>query len=527
MILRLHSLNMSYNVNPDKELPRLIDDRLGGVSRYMKEWRTVRRSVDARQRPVRLMFSVDVTLDSTVSASQVQGAILPPERVPLEVEPGNRPLSEPPIVIGAGPAGLFASWLLAKHGYCPVLLDRGGSVEERVTALANFARNRVPNSECNALFGLGGAGTFSDGKLTTGVKHPWLSSVLEILVDCGAQKSILTDAKPHVGTDVLRNVVRNMVRKIENFGGIVRTGVRVDNLQITDSSLTGVATPQETIPTEAAILAIGHSARDTWHSLAASGLRLEPKPFQIGVRVEHPQEWVDEVRFGEAAGHPSLGAADYKLATKIDGTPVFSFCMCPGGATIPTVNEVGHLAINGMSMSARDSASAASGLVVTLIPDAYGGDDLASCLSFQRSVEAACFNSAGGDYRAPAQLLVDFARGSTSTDLPLTSYNLGVTATRLDQVLPGSIASPLQQALPQFDRRLKGYLHPKAVVLAPESRASSPLRILRDKHTREAVGVAGVYPVGEGAGYAGGIMSCALDGLNSAKAIIERYGLPR
>ncbi|MCP4200187.1 MAG: NAD(P)-binding protein [Proteobacteria bacterium] len=527
MKLRLHGLNIDYDQDPQTELARIVSGKFGKYASKIDSFSVVRRSVDARKRPVKLSYSVDVVLRDGQEVP-IPGATEPKTPVPLRVQPGGSPLSLPPVIVGGGPAGLFAAYLLAEHGYSPVLLERGGDVRKRIGKLHLFDSERTPDPECNALFGLGGAGTFSDGKLTTGINHPWLPRVLEVLVECGAPEKILIEAKPHVGTDILRNVIENLVKRIRKAGGTITTGYRVEKILSKHGRLSAVQGPADTIETELAVFAIGHSARDTWSMLASHGIALAPKPFQMGIRVEHPQRWLDDVRYGEAAGHPALGAADYKLAIRVNDTPVFSFCMCPGGMTMPTVNEPEHLAINGMSRSARDSQFASSGIVVTLKPDLYGGTDLDSCLAFQRRVERICFEAGGSDYRAPGQRLVDFADGRESPlPLPPSSYRLGVESVRLDEILPPQVANPIRGALAHFNKRIDGYLHPQALALAPESRASSPIRIVRDPTTLESPSLEGLYPVGEGAGYAGGIMSSALDGMNAARKIIEAFARPQ
>ncbi|MCP4599621.1 MAG: FAD-dependent oxidoreductase [Proteobacteria bacterium] len=527
MFYRLHEISIHYDQNPEKELPRALAARLGDTASRLTGFCIVQRSIDARQKPVKLVFSIDVELKDGPEVC-LPNALEPPPTVPLEVQPGKVPLNCRPVVVGGGPAGLFATLLLAEHGFSPMLLERGGNVVERQSKINRFLQTRNPNPECNALFGLGGAGTFSDGKLTTGIRHPWLTAVLDVLVDCGAPKSILIDAKPHIGTDVLSKVVENLIERITRAGGTVQTSVCVNEVHSNDRRLEGLGTTAGRIDAEAAVFAIGHSAPDTWFMLANAGLEIEPKTFQMGIRVEHPQEWLDKVRYRGAAGHPALGAADYKLATKVRGTPVFSFCMCPGGETIPTVNEPGHLAINGMSTSARDSDFASSGLVVSLPPQVYGGTDLSSCLEFRRRIEKDCFKAGGSDYSVPAQRLVDFAEARMSSGpLSPTSYVFDVVPARIDEILPSQIADPLRSSLDRFDHSLKGYLHPEALALAPESRASSPVRIIRNQKTREAPTLTGIYPAGEGAGYAGGIMSSALDGLEAARKIIEGHAPPQ
>ncbi len=523
MRLRLHGIELRFDADQEKGLKREVHHRLGRLKSDILEFHIARRSIDARKRPVHFVYAVDVVLKTPCDIAAVKGAVPTPDKTPLRVTPGAVALSAPPVVIGGGPAGLFAALLLADHGYKPILIDRGGDIAARTAALRTFAAEREPDPDCNALFGIGGAGTFSDGKLASGVNHPWLKGVLDIFVACGAPARIAYDAKPHVGTDVIREVVTRMVARIEAKGGTVYTHTRMTDVRLKNGRLFGIKTTKGIFPCDAAVTAIGHSARDTWQALATSGIALEPKPFQIGIRAEHPQSFIDTLRYGKAGGDPILGAADYKLATKINGTPVFSFCMCPGGQTIPTVNEAGHLAINGMSESHRGSPFSSSGLVVTLFPEVYGGTDLEACLAFQRSVESACFYAGGGDYRAPAQRLVDLQRGVRSDSLPNISYPLGVRSANLAEVLPEIIASPLRAALVSFDDSLPGYLHPEAAALAPESRASSPVRIVRNPKTLESLSAEGLYPVGEGAGYAGGIMSSALDGLNAAKKIIEKY----
>lgn len=535
MILRFHGLALPHDAEIHKGIKRYLDDRLGAFLGGMRSYRIVRRSIDARGSSVKLIFSVDVDIEIPDGApSVIEGAFAPPPHQPLVVRPGSAPMKDPPVVVGAGPSGLFAAYLLAKNGYRPIIIDRGGTVEERLRGIEKFARTRTPDPARNALFGVGGAGTFSDGKLTTTLKHPWLEMVLSILVDCGAPEEITIDAKPHIGTDLLGSVVSAMVKKIEEAGGRLLTDhclvdLTVKNGALVSATITGKGYSNDRLEmeTQHLVLAIGHSARDTWKMIESRGIELSPKKFQMGIRVEHPQTWVNSTQYGVAAGHPALGAAEYKLTTRADGIPVFTFCMCPGGETMATVNEQGQLCLNGMSRSARDSAFSSSGVVTTIDPVAEGATRVVDSIKLAIDLEMLCFSLGGGDYRAPAQRLIDFVRGQRSSrSLPLTSYRLGCKSARLDEALPRYISAPLRSGIADFHKRMPGYLHPEAVALAPEARASSPVRIVRNSETRESITVRGIYPSGEGSGYSGGIMSSALDGLNSAAAIIKNSGPP-
>ncbi len=522
MTLRIPNIKIRHD-EPEREAIERELAAMLPLGSPVPEFEIVRRSIDARQRTVHRVYSVEINSETEALRSMPGAATVEKSETLPKLELGSEVLTTRPVVIGAGPAGLFAAWLLGRHGFEPLMLDRGGDVAQRSEALERFFRTRSPDPECNALFGLGGAGTFSDGKLTTGVKHPWLRTVLEVLVACGAPNDILIDAKPHVGTDKLRIVITNLIQKIRDTKAEVLTNTRLDDIVIRRGALHALETTRGEMPCRVGVLAVGHSARDTWTMLNKRGLSLSPKPFQLGVRIEHPQKWLDKVRYGEAAGHPALGAADYKLATRVGGIPVFSFCMCPGGETMPTVNEAGHLAINGMSYHARGSHFSSSAIVVTCDPEMSGAQNLEDCLSFQRRLEADCFAAGGEDYGAPAQGLLDFLEERPSARAPRVSYRLGARVARLDRILPPVVAHCLRAAFGAFDKQIRGYIHPDAALLAPESRASSPVRIDRDRVTSQALGCDGMYPVGEGAGYAGGIMSSALDGLSSAAKIINRY----
>jgi hypothetical protein len=520
MLYRVHGIFLRYDRDTSENLRTAILQQLQINDKDLLFFKIIKRSIDARKKPVSIVYSVDIEIPQSLSIKQ---AFPINEKNMEQIVPGKKTGKGNPIIVGAGPAGLFAGFILAKQGYKPTILERGSDIQGRNKALENFRKTRKANPDCNALFGLGGAGTFSDGKLTTSLSHPLIKYILEVLVECGAPEQILIDSKPHIGTDILQGVVANLAKKIENFGGIIKTDVKVTNIITKNAHVTSVETTDGNFDTDTIIVATGHSARDTWKILEAAGVEIEPKPFQIGIRVEHPQEWLDKQQYGDGAGHPALGASDYSFSTKINETPVFSFCMCPGGWTMPTINEPGHLCVNGMSLHKREGRFASSGIVVTLDPITYGGKDLDSCLSFIRAIEAKSFEKGGSDYSAPAQTLIGLLNGRMDKTLPKSSYNFGLSPASMEDIFPEFIIGKIKKALPIFNRKLPGFIQDAALAIAPEARASSPVRIVRNRETRQSTTIKGLYPVGEGSGYAGGIMSAALDGLKTGVTIIEEF----
>jgi uncharacterized FAD-dependent dehydrogenase len=510
-------------------LPPLL--RKLGISReQISDYRIYRESIDARRAGmIHFVYTVDVTLaDESALLPQLKGdrdiSVTPDLK--YDYPPvGQSSLSVRPVIVGTGPAGLFAGLLLAEMGYRPLLLERGGAVDERVAAVERFWRSGQLDQACNVQFGEGGAGTFSDGKLTTLIKDKRGRKVLQELVAAGAPEEVIYSQKPHVGTDRLRSVVRNLRERIVTLGGEVQWRSQVTEVVIRQQQVRGVViNGDRQLPAELVVLAIGHSARDTFAMLHAQGVGMQPKPFSIGVRIEHPQRLIDQAQYKRFAGHKNLGAADYKLAYHSpSGRSAYTFCMCPGGEVVAAASEPGYLCTNGMSEYARGAENANSALLVGVGPEDFGSQHPLAGVEFQRRWERQAFQLGGGNYTAPAQLVGDFLTGSTSKGLGRVtpSYRLGVRLTDLSRCLPPYVVRTLQEAIPEFGRKLQGFDSDDAVLTGVETRSSSPVRILRGEDYQSNVG--GLYPCGEGAGYAGGIISAAVDGLRVAEAIIRRF----
>ncbi len=535
---RLLELELAVG-EPESVLRERAAFALGLDPAALRGFRIARKSLDARGRSagrgLRFHVQADVVLDAGRSSPALQRALRAGRVVPapasgrLEVERPHPSLARAAaVVVGAGPAGLFAALVLARNGVAVTLLDRGASLRERGRAVGRFDRSRVPDPETNLLFGEGGAGTYSDGKLYTRVDDPLEVPLLEELVACGAPREILYDARAHIGTDRLHRILPLLRARLEADGVTFLWRTRMEKLVLDDGPprrVRAVVTSAGEIACDALILAPGHSARDTWERLAAQGVEVEAKPFQLGVRIEHPQALIDAGRHGAGPEAAALGAASYNLVCKAgDGLPAaHSFCMCPGGRIVASVSEPGLLCTNGMSNSRHSSPFANAALVTTLGPRELGPGPFAG-VELQRQLEARFFQEGGGDYTAPAQRAPEFLLGHDSREAGPTSYRFGTRPARLDRLLPARVREALRRALARFDRMIPGFAGPEALLVGLESRSSGPVRLPRDERTRRARGFANLYPVGEGAGYAGGIMSAALDGARAAQALLQ-HGL--
>jgi uncharacterized protein len=528
-MLRLTEVKLPL-AHAEGEIKPAILKRLGISEDELLGHIVFKRGVDARKpHTILFIYTLDVAVrdEAAILAHFKKDAhvTISPDTSYHFVAHTPQNLSSRPIVIGMGPAGLFAGLILAQMGFRPLILERGKEVRERTKDTFGLWRQGVLNPESNVQFGEGGAGTFSDGKLYSQIKDPkhYGRKVLEEFVKAGAPEEILYVSHPHIGTFRLVGMVEKMRETIQSLGGDIRFGSRVDDIEITDGKVTGVVLSSgERIATSHLVLAIGHSARDTFEMIHKRGIYIEAKPFSIGLRIEHPQSLIDAARYGKNAGNPLLGAADYKLVHHAsNGRSVYSFCMCPGGTVVAAASEPGYVVTNGMSQYSRNERNANSGIVVGITPEQdYPGDPLAG-MEFQRRWESRAYELGGSNYQAPGQLVGDFLAGKPSTGFGSVqpSYKPGVHWCDLSTALPDYAIAAIREALPAFAKQIKGYDLADAVLTGVETRTSSPIRIKRHDFDLQSVNTTGLYPSGEGAGYAGGILSAAVDGIRVAEAV--------
>ncbi|MGL4344845.1 MAG: NAD(P)/FAD-dependent oxidoreductase [Cellulosilyticaceae bacterium] len=526
-MIRVQDIKLTLQEDEKALLPK-IAKKLRIKPQDIISYTIFKQAVDARKKDnIQLVYTVDVQTTKEEFLLSKNPALKSPDMTYVYPESGAEQLNNRPVVVGTGPCGLFAALILAQKGYKPLVLERGKKVEERVQDVEKFWKAGVFDSSSNVQFGEGGAGTFSDGKLTTQIKNKRCHKVLRELVAAGAPEPILYKNKPHVGTDILRDVVKNIRLEIERLGGEIRFGAKLTQLRIEADTITGIEVNHEYwIDTQVCILAIGHSARDTFEMLHENGVVMEQKPFSIGMRVEHLQEWIDRSQYGKEAGNPKLGAAEYKLVHHAsNGRAVYSFCMCPGGYVIASASEDEMIVTNGMSEHGRDGANANSAILVNVGPKDFGSEHPLAGMMLQRDFERVAYTLGGRSYKAPVQLVGDFLEGKISTTFGCVkpTYEPGVVFANLREALPQYMGDAIAEAMGAFGKKIKAFDHKEALFTGFETRSSSPVRTPRNS-VFEA-NIQGLYPAGEGAGYAGGITSAAVDGIEVAEAIISRYAI--
>ena len=526
-MIRLSNIKLPLGYSDD-DIRAVCAKELRVPIKAIKQASLYRRSIDARHKnDIHYTTSIDVTLSGNEQAALNKAkcknaAITEPYRY-IPLTPKNK--DKRPLIVGTGPAGLFCALTLAQSGIRPIVIERGSRVEERTKAVHRMWQKAVLDAECNVQFGEGGAGTFSDGKLNTGTKDGRSRKVLLEFAAHGAPDEILYNAKPHIGTDKLRDTVKSIREELIALGAEIHFDTKLTDIKTTDGTITAAEVEHDgtkrLIECNEIVLAIGHSARDTFELIHGMGIHIEPKPFSVGVRIEHLRENIDRSQYG--AAHSRLPAAYYKQNVHLkDGRGVYTFCMCPGGVVVASQSEEDTVVTNGMSEFARDRVNSNAALLVSVAPEDIPGDDKLRGMYFQRELEKKAFLAGRGDYHAPIQRVGDFLRDRESDRFGevLPSYRPGTTFSRMENTLPPFVTDALRAAIPMIDRRLKGFAHPDAVLTAVESRSSSPIRIIRGEDMQR-VSLRGLYPCGEGAGYAGGIVSAAVDGIKVAEKIIE------
>lgn len=523
-MIRIHQIKLKLDEDISLLKQRCAEKLRVPISDIL-EYQIVKESLDARKQPLCFSYTVDIKVKNEKRCLQSKVAIKVQKyhyEIPKcgdEVEAGRI------VVAGFGPAGIYAALLLAQLGYRPLVLEKGEPMEQRVQKVQRFWHEGILDEQCNVQFGEGGAGTFSDGKLTSRSKDPRSHKVLEELVHFGAQSSILYEAYPHIGTDRLRDIVVNMRKEILRLGGEIRFSTALTDIRTQAECITHIKANKEWIPAKALILAVGHSARDIFSMLQQKQIMLAQKSFAVGIRIEHPQDLINKAQYKASVHHPRLKAASYRLSyTTKQKRGVYSFCMCPGGSVVNSSSEQNALVVNGMSEYARDKANANSALLVQVHPEDVGNDLMAG-IRFQQALERKAFQLGKSNYNVPIQLLKDFMSKRASFVLGKVQPSVlpGYTLCDLHTILPQFVSEALLEAIPVFDRQLQGFLYDDAILSGVETRSSSPIRILRSSDTLASPTLQNLYPCGEGAGYAGGIVSAAIDGLRCAEKIIERF----
>ena len=496
----------------------------------IKDFRIAKESIDARKKNnIKFNYAASIKIDNEikiVESANDKDVKLEEVKYDAEFEFGTKEMQHRPIIVGMGPAGMFAGLLMAQKGYKPLIIERGEKVERRTNSINKFWTRAVLSTESNVQFGEGGAGTFSDGKLTTRIKDTRCDYILEEFVKAGAPDEILYAGKPHIGTDVLKEVVKNIRESIIKLGGEVKFNSKLEDIKIKDKRVKSVIVNGEELPCDNLILAPGHSSRDTYEMLYEKGVFMSSKPFAVGVRIEHPQDMINENQYGKYANHPKLKGADYKLTytSKKLERAVYSFCMCPGGQVVAAASEQGHLAINGMSEYKRDKVNGNSAIVVSVGPKDFANNSPLAGIEFQRHYEALAYKIGGSNYNAPVQLVGDFLKDQVTSKIGSVkpSYLPGYEFADITKCLPSYVTDAIKEALPKFDYKINGFSREDAILTGIETRTSAPVRIDRNEKL-QSISLEGLYPAGEGAGYAGGIISAAVDGLKVAETIMREW----
>lgn len=529
MAIRIN--NVALSIEEDKSLLiNKISKKLRVPKEEIKGYKIIKESLDARKKnDIKYVYCIDVEHEDEeklIKKLKDKDIRLEIPKYNAEIEFGEEELKTRPVVVGFGPAGIFSALLLAEKGYKPIVIERGEDVDKRTETVDNFWKTGKLNTESNVQFGEGGAGAFSDGKLTTRIKDTRCDYVLRELVKAGAPEEITYMAKPHVGTDLLKGIVKNIREKIKSLGGEVLFSSKLEDIIIEEGKVKSIIVNGKEMPCENLILAIGHSSRDTYEMLNEVGVFMEPKAFAIGVRIEHPQEVINKSQYGERYKNPKLKTAEYRLTYQSEKLKraVYSFCMCPGGVVVAAASENERLVSNGMSYHARDLENANSALVVTVSPDDFEGTSPLRGMEFQRHYESLAYKLGGGNYKAPIQLLGDFMEDRISTKLGSVtpSYSAGYVFEDLRKCLPPYVIEALKEAVVDFDKKIKGYGNYDSILTGIETRTSAPVRMNRDEDL-QSVSIKGLFPAGEGAGFAGGIISAAVDGIKVAEKIINKY----